>query len=174
MTPEVINISHSLAKENFVYCKDTMALKLKIEGSFVQLGKRLLEIKEKKRYRPNYDSFAEFLQEMKMDPATATKLMRIYEHFVINLKLPAKEIAKANDWSNVYEVIKVSPNKKLAKDWLNRIKELSRSDLRRELIEEKTGITEKNCKHEDSYSITICRRCGRREQIYDEKESEKK
>lgn len=169
MEQELINISVSLAKENFVYCKQTMELKQKIEGSFILLGKRLMEIRDKKKFLPNYENFNDFVVDIKLDPGTASKLIKIYQHFIIDLKIHPKAVSSVGSWTNVYEIVKVVKTKKDAREWLDKAKHLTKTDLQKEIMEVTKGVVEKDCPHDDTYKLElqVCRKCGAKYKVHE-------
>jgi hypothetical protein len=157
-------------REKHQYCKETLEYKTDIEWRFVGLGERLYKIKQERMFEAGWSSWEEFEMELKMSPATVSKLLRIYEIFILKYSFTPKQIAETGGWSVVAELLpSIGENATKA-----RIKELfavatsqSRSDLRKTLLEAKTGIDMTKCKHMDSYTIKICRTCGDRELIED-------
>ena len=167
-------ISQKKATENFKYCLQTIQLKDFIEDRFLELGKRLYEIAEKKKYLPNYETFEEYCMELKMSRPTISKLINIYQKFILDYKLSPKLITGAGGWSVVAETLVVVNSKKTAQKWLAVATGNSRNDLRKSIREEKTGINEYDCKHKkDYYSLDICRECGFRHVTNDSRDDEK-
>jgi|TARA_Y100000310_G_scaffold270565_1_gene284491 predicted DNA-binding protein YlxM (UPF0122 family) len=166
-------LSPSKARSNYEFCRDTIALRVNIEYSFLDLGKRLYQIKEKHLYYPNYESFGEFAEEMKMTPTAVSKLIGIYEKFVLTYGFPEKEIAEVRSWQNLAETLAFVKNKTTAKKWLLAAVNMRRNDLRDELNEQRTGIVQTECPHADSYTIKICRKCRNKQVIEDLKNEAK-
>ena len=148
--------------QNLDYCNQTLKLKKDIEGSFVTLGEYLYEIKERQLYEPQWSSFEEFCFELKMSSNMVNKLMQIYKTFVLGYGFTQDQISNAGGWSVISEVLPVIDSKKSAIKWLASCATLTRSDLRKELTELKTGIPQMQCKHENTYLLRICRNCGER------------
>lgn len=149
-----------LEKSNYKFCNETLALKVDIENSFLELGRRLWLIREKEMYRPTYDEFHEFCMELKMSKPTICKLINIYETFIHRFKIPEKKLLNAGGWSVVAEILPFVKTKKQVDYWLNKATVLSRNDLRLTLIEKKTGVKEENCEHDKNYYVLkVCRDC---------------
>jgi len=164
----VNTLSTKKARENFEYCLNTIQLKDFIEHRFLELGKRLYDVHRKELYLPNYETFEEFCLELKMSRATISKLLNIYQKFVLEYKLSPKLITSAGGWSVVAETLTVVTSKKSAEKWLNIATHTSRNDLRKEIREQRTGINEYDCKHKkDHYTLKICRECGFRHVLDD-------
>lgn len=146
--------------KNYQYCNDALSLKTTIEQSFIKLGEYLYNIREKELYKPSWTSWREFYTELKMSSNMADKLIQIYETFVVQYAIPEEKIVTAGGWSTIQEILPVIANKKDAEHWLETAAVLSRNDLRKEVKEVKTNLSEKNCKHKNTYTITVCRDCG--------------
>ena len=153
--------------ENLKYCNDAIALKEKIEDDFLTLGEYLHNIKEHSLFEPQWSSFIEFCFELKMSQNTINKLIQIYKVFVLDYGIGRNQITNAGV-SLVTDILPVINTKKDALKWLGKASLLTRQDLRRELIEHKTGVDMTKCKHEDTYVVEICRDCGERKQINNE------
>lgn len=160
-------MNERLAVQHVKFLKETIDLKREIEINYVELGKRLLQIRDHELYLANHESFNEFLEELKISPATASKLISIYVIFVLNFGFKPMEIGEAGGWSVVAEGIGVVKTKKQAKSFLHEAKHLTRNDLRITLTERKTGKDQYKCRHKDYYMIRFCRDCKNREVIED-------
>jgi|ETNvirnome_2_300_1030623.scaffolds.fasta_scaffold06717_5 hypothetical protein len=153
-------ISEVLAKKNYDYCNDTIALKSDIETRFLELGHRLWEIRQKELYKPNYETFDEFTLELKMSRATVSKLVNIYETFVKQFGVPQKLLVGAGGWSVVAEVLPLATTKPKAITWLEKAGTLTRADLRKDILVAKGGKDIDDCDHDEDYLILkICRKC---------------
>ncbi len=161
-----------VAKVNFEYCTETLSLKNRLELSYLELAERLHKIQLNRMYEPNYDTFDDFLQEMKISFATASKLINIWVRFVIKFKIAPRMLADAGGWSVVAEILPYANSKTSAERWLRAAGSNTRSDLRKSLMEVKTGIDMSTCKHARVEIITYqkCNDCGDTQRIYaDEK-----
>lgn len=152
---------------NYNYLEDTKKLKQTIETSFLTLGERLSRIRNEKLFLPSYETFEDFLLDAKLSPATASKLINIYEKFYIEWKFKTDELVEAGGWSVVATLLPICKDRESAEEWLHKSHHLSRPDLEKEIKEMKTGIPMKDCKHEDSYVLRVCRTCGFKEKVLD-------
>jgi hypothetical protein len=161
----VIHMTEVLARENFVYLQQTMKLKQDIEKNFIVLAKRLKEIRDKERFRPNYDNFQEYTDDLHLDYTKAVRLIEVYEMFILKYNIPKDKLVEVG-WSKLSEVTKLVKTKREALSWVNKAK-LSKNDLRIEILEAKSGITQEACKHPDTYTIRVCRVCKLRAQEHE-------
>ena len=142
------------------YLETTKKLKDKLEEAYWELGKRLCKIRDEELWAGIYDNFELFLDEMKMSASTASKLITVYKTFVVEYQIEESKLIQAGDWNNVYEVAKMITTKAEAEDWLHKATVLSRKDLRDEIVEKRTGVSQAKCDHSDYYELRICRKCG--------------
>ena len=141
------------------YCQKAIELKQNIEISYLKLGEMLYNIKEGKLYEPNWSSFHEYCMEFKLPSSTVSKVLNIYRVFVLEYGFPEKEIIMVG-WTSLAETLPQIKNKEDAIRWFGTATTLSRQDLKKELVEAKTGVLMRNCKHRDTYTMRICRDCG--------------
>lgn len=153
------------ALQQLGYCEKAIALKYEIEDNFLLLAEYLWNIKEHQMYDSQWSSFEEFVEEMKMSLRSAYRLIQIHEKFVLEYQFSSQDIIAAGGTSSLSEILPQIASKKDAIHWMNLSSTLTRSDLRKELTEAKTGLPMKNCPHADTYSITICKKCGEKTQI---------
>lgn len=149
------------------YCNDTIALKTTLEEGFLVLGERLAKVRDEELYKPTWDAFEDFLEEMHLSPATASKLINIYLKLVIEFKIPKTKLLEMGGWSDLSEILPLVKNKGEAEEMIDNLAPLNRQHRRGLLTEKKTGVIIDNCKHKDTYTIKICRTCGDREKIYE-------
>lgn len=147
-------------KDGMKYCEETLQFKTSLEEGFLALGERLKNIRDGRFFEPQWSSFDEFVAEMKMSKGTASKLINLYEKFVLQFGVTAKEIGEAGGWSNLAEWLPVVKNRGDALEAIHLAKTLSREDNRKEVHERKTGIPMAACAHQNTYTIDICRDCG--------------
>jgi len=157
----------------FNYCQQTIALKHRLEASFLALGERLAKIKTECLYEGQWDDFEAFLAEMKINTSTANRLIQIYQTFILDLKCAPARLAEAGGWTIVSEILPFVKDRKSADHWLDRAKTLTRSDLRRDLTEARNGKDMAKCKHADVYLLQVCRDCGLRTRIYEDESTTK-
>lgn|SRR3990167_6076352 len=163
-----------LAQVNFSYCEETIKLKTDLELTYLELASRLHKIQSERMYEPNYDDFGDFLEDIKLSPSVATKMVKVWETFVLKFKVPLKKIADAGGVYQAYEVIKFVDSRKSAEEWLLKAKTFSRADLRKDKLEAITGIDMATCKHKDRTIIKFwrCNKCGDTGHIHeDEKQT---
>lgn len=144
------------------FCEETITKKHFLEVGWIELCGRLKEIRDNALYDGRWNSFEDFLQDpqMGLDKSSASKMITIHEKFVLEYKMSPAKIANAGGWSKVAEIIPAVKDKESAEEWLNKSASLSKSDLRKEIQEDKTGIKMSECKHKNTYTVKICRDCG--------------
>jgi hypothetical protein len=151
------------------YCNDVIDLKKQIEVTFLSLGERLEKIRDEKLYSPQWETFELFLMDADISPATASKLINIYQRFHKRLGFTVEQLAAAGGWSKLAPLLPVVTTREEGEDWiLNRLPVLSRQDAEKEIAEFKTGISMADCEHHNSYIIRVCRDCHDRIRIYEE------
>lgn len=148
----------NIEKANNEYCKETMALKTGIEVSFLELGKRLRIIRDERKFEAGWETFDDYLIEMRMTKGTASKLINIFEKFVLEYKYPVQRLA-AVGWSPLSEVLPIVKTKKDAERWIKAAENNPLRELRDELREHKTGVDPLKCKHKETIVIRICKAC---------------
>jgi len=147
-------------KDNYIFLENLTKLSQEIEAGYLDFAKGLQECRDQERYKPLHEDFSDFLEELKLSSGKASKLINIYQKFVIEYGIPKEELAQLGGWSVIAEVLPVVKDKKTALDWVEKAKLLRRGDLRKEVKEEKTGIPMGKCTHKDTYMVEICRGCG--------------
>lgn len=148
--------------ENLNFCEDTISKKHILELGWLELCSRLKEIRDKELYKGRWENFEDFLNDpaMDMDKGTASKMITIHEKMILEYKIKPTIIANAGGWSKVAELLPVIDSKEDAEEWLSKAAVLSKSDLRKEVHEQKSGIKMSECAHKDYYLVKICRKCG--------------
>lgn len=154
---------------NLSYCEGTLELKRSIEYKFLELGERLKKISNERLYEPQWTSFGEYVGEMKMSESTASKLINIYQKFIVDYGISRERLLVSGDWSVLAEVLPIVRDKESAEEALHMCKELSRQDIRKYIKEQKTGIDMRDCVH-DFYTLQICRTCGEKVRLLDDNE----
>lgn len=157
-------MKNSLAKEkNYSYCQETLRLEVDARKLYFELGERLYEIREKQLFLPAWDSWDIFCMEFSdMSQGSISKIISVYEKFVVQFGYTAEELVPAGGWTKLYEIGKQVNTRKEADKWIEEAKELTRSDLQKSLTEERTGVSQSDCKHKNTYTVEICRDCGLR------------
>jgi len=145
------------------YIRETLQLRSQIEGAFLDLGERLYKIREEKLYVGEFENFEEFLLTAKLSKATASKLITVYETFVLKYNLPTKELAGVG-WSALYTVAGHADTKEKAEDLVQRAGLLTRQDL--EVSLRNDSSISSGCSHLNKRTVEVCNDCGYRKQIF--------
>lgn len=158
-----------MKKNSLKFCEETIAQKKQLEIAWIELAKKLKEIRDEEMYLGRWENFEDFLQDpsMGMDKSTASKMITIYEKLVVGYKMKPEKIAEAGGWSVIAEVLPVITDKESAEEWVDQCAHLSKNDVRKE-VQRVRGCDESgDCKHAQTYQITLCccRKCGNKEII---------
>jgi len=146
------------------FCAETIALKKTLESGFFVLGERLSKIKDGQMWESQWDTFSQFLQEMDINEATASRLITVHKTYVEKYKISSKQLV-GKSWSNLYELRTILPDKATKKEvvaLLERSTELTRQDVRELIRENKHG----ECSHVwEELHLRFCTECNKREKI---------
>lgn len=149
-----------MTPQNVTYCNQTLTLKNSIEESFLELGARLMNIRDNCLYEGQWESFEDYLLEFKnISEGTASRLINIYKKFVVEYNFAPKLLAEAGGWSVLAETLPNVNSLQEAEYWLGEATALTRTHLRRTLKEHKTGIKMDTCAHLETYTLQICKTC---------------
>jgi hypothetical protein len=146
-------------------CLAALLAKQDVEQGYLELGKMLYEIKRERYYEAGWESWDEYRQELKMSEASVSKLLRIYELFVLHYQFTNEILSAAGGWSTVAELLPViSPEntpKKRVQELLGIVTSQTRSDARKTILEVKRG---KPCLHESTHKLVLecCDSCPER------------
>lgn len=140
------------------YCLETIKLRDTLEQGFLVLAERLHRIYEGKLYEGQWSDWGEFLEDIRFDNVTASKLIKIHQVFVLEYHIPRKMLSTVGR-EICYELTGVVKSKEDAMQWLEKGDSLRREDVRIAMKEQKTGIKQVDCQH-DFYTLEICRKCG--------------
>lgn len=147
------------------YCEETIALKDKLENSFLELGERLTKIRNEQVYiKAGYESFALFLWEIKMTESVASKIITVYENLVLRFGVDKEKIIAVGGYSIAYPIAQMVKSKEEAEHWLEKGSLLNKKDLEDEIRELKKGTH--LCDFKDLH-IRQCLICGKKEKIYE-------
>lgn len=149
------------------YLEDTLDLKTDVERKFLELGSRLMKIRDEQLFLATHSSFVEFLWEAKLTESTASKMINIYSHFILALNIDEQLLLDAGGWTTVYKIKDLAKDKESARDWLLKAKDLSPKDLDIVIKEAKSGIPQDECDHE-LVRFDWCKKCSHKEKVYDE------
>lgn len=154
--------------EKHKYCEKALSLEGIGRGLYLTLGEMLHKIREERLYEPAWESWQEYCMEFKdLSPGSISKMITVYETFVLNFGYSVDSLAKVGGWTKLYQISPYIHSKADAEQWLAKAEIQSRQDLQKELVEAKTGVLMSECKHENTYLIRICEDCGERHREYD-------
>lgn len=124
----------TLEQNNHEFCNETLELKHSLELHYLEMGRRLLEIRDGQLYKPYWDSFTEFLMELKWsDSSRANRIINIYKKFVQEYNIEPKKLAAAGGWSVLAEVLPVATDKESAEEWIEKAALHPQKELRAEI-----------------------------------------
>lgn len=152
---------------NHQYLEETIALRQHLEGGFIILAERLKKIRDHRIYDPEHENFGGFLREIRISESSASKLIGVYEKFVLLGGIPADEVAKVG-WTNISLALPAIHNKETAVELFHRFAPLDRTDALRTWHEIKTGIDMVECPHDEVRVLHVCRKCGIKLEHYEE------
>lgn len=139
-------------------CQQALELKNKVEVGFLELGALLNAIKERRLYeQESFESWGEFLMEMRLSQGTASKLITIYNTFVVQYEISPRKIAEAGGYTVVYDLVPLATSKEKAEEWIDKAKSMTRSHIRQEAQSAKGEVEDEPCDHEP---CNMCRKCG--------------
>ena len=128
-------MTKSIEQQNHDYCLETVQLKHSLELHFLEMGKRLMEIRDNKLYKPYWDDFIDYLMEAKIEKSRANRIINIYDKFVLQYKIEPKKLAAAGGWSVLSEVLPVVTDQESAEEWVSKASEHPQHELRAEIRE---------------------------------------
>lgn len=137
-------------------CKEALAMKHDVEVGFLKLGQLLREIKEARHFEAGWESWGEFLMDMRMSEGMASKLITIYETFILAYKVSPRKLAEAGGWTVVYDLVPLAKDKESAEEWIEKASTMTRSDIKKEAYEARALPPPKDCEHE---WVKMCRKC---------------
>lgn len=149
---------------NHQYCVDTLVFKENLESGFLSLAKRLKKIRDENLFEPQWQSFGEYLNELKLTESKVSKLISVYELFVLDYDIEEKKLLEAGGWSNLYELTGVVHSKEEAESWIDRRINAFEPHFREEIRMARKGLPDDHI--HTFYEIKICKDCGHREKIY--------
>lgn len=162
-----MNEKKELLNTNLELCQKGLDMMRVLKKASLELGRILMEIRDTQAFSSQWESFADYLAEEKfMSEANASKLITVYNRFIIKMKEPYERVA-AIDWTVAYELHRLFKDDNELKDAFDNATILNTSHLRQMITEKRTGITQETCLHSDTYTIRVCKICGQREKIYD-------
>lgn len=151
------------------FCLETMDLRNKLGLGMIEYSKRLSTIYRQRLWEGKWDSWEEYLFDIKEDPSVASRLRRLYELMIEEHGFPPERVVKAGGWSRLAEVLPMLKEKQSAEKWLGLCERaMTKTDIRRDYHEHKHGTDMLSCRHENSYLLRICEDCGIRVREFEE------
>ena len=155
-------------EEKHKYCDTTLQMEQGVRQLFLLMGERLMRIRDERLYEAGWDTWNDFCLEFKdMSPASISKLISVYEVFVVTYGFTPDQLAKAGGWTKLYQILKFVHSKEEAEKWLALAETTSRQDLGKYLVEADTGVAMHECKHERTFLVRVCEDCGSKHRDYD-------
>lgn len=155
------------------FLKETVELQKGIERTFIVLAGRLKKIRDEELFAPSYENFAEFLLEMNMSEGNVSKLIKVYEVWMLALHFKEKDLMESRGWSSLYTGIKYIPVSEDGEYDKKKAIEILRDStimFRKDFEDKYAGRDdhESKCRHSDTYDVRICKGCGKKTKIYKE------
>jgi N6-adenosine-specific RNA methylase IME4 len=122
------------SNDAFSVDKEIKILKKGINGGFIELAKRLKQVKDNSLYKElDYDTFESYIAqpELGFQRSSVYLLIQIYEKLVLELNVQPAGLALI-EWTKLAEIVPYI-NEKNKEELLSKATELSRSDLREEV-----------------------------------------
>lgn len=144
------------------YCHETINLKRTIQSAFLTLAERLYQIRSSEMWTANWASWADFLEELDVSEATASKLIRVYEVYVLQHAIDEEKLAKLG-WDSLYSAIPLlQGSAKKPIEVVEDFSQLRKADQREILRENKKGPCEHNW---EDIHMRRCTACGKMERV---------
>jgi len=134
MKGELVKVDKELVDIAFNNYTHIVQRRNEVQKSFLELGRLLKECRDKELYKVsmNCGSFEEFVAtpEVSMGYSTVYSLIKIYERYVLQLKIPTETLAVVGHrrLQIINPVVEEDPP-----EWVSKALSLSRSDLRNEV-----------------------------------------
>lgn len=136
-----------------------LSLKEMIEKSFILMAELLVKINDAEEWRGRYDSWQEFLEELGMKTWTASKLMTVYRHYILDLRCRNEDIVKVRSWESLYDARGKATDAASAAVVISNAATMSTRDVRR------WAGDEQDCEHHNQVKLLHCTECGRNVRI---------
>lgn len=147
------------------YCEETIELVYNIESAFISLGERLYKIQNERLWEGRWDSYKEYLSDIKISPGKASKIVSIYETYVLKYHVPVEKLSCVG-WSSLYTMLVAVEDEKSAHDWVEKGTILRREDIEDEVRDIRLGRV---CEHKDceDFHLKVCLDCKKRFRVYE-------
>jgi hypothetical protein len=155
-------------QSNHDLCLLAIEQKKNLELEYLSLGATLHAIKERQAFESGWSSWEEYCMELKMSESSISKLLRIYEIFVLRYAIEQPKLAAAGGWSTLAELLPLVSPQETSRERVEELLEIvttqTRSDARKTIKGAVDGSPE-DCNHADTYIIRICCDCPERWEI---------
>ena len=152
-------------KSQLAICNSAIEAKKDIEWKFITVGGLLHKIKNERLWKAGWGSWAEYQMDFGMTQTDISKLMNIYDIFILHYEFKPLEIVEAGGWRKVGELLplvrlKTAPRGEVEGD-LGISLAQPREDLRLTVADIKRGAV---CEHEHTRRLVldICEDCNER------------
>ena len=146
-------------EEKMKYCDDTIKLFVQTQYNFLNLAERMKAIRDQGLFAPKWDNFEDFCLEVnEFSMSMISRLINIHEKFVLSAGIKEEALSAAG-WTKLAMTLPYVRTNDEAVHWAEKASLLSKSDLRKEIAELKTGKKISECKHEESYLLRVCPEC---------------
>lgn len=149
---------------NVEYCTQTIELFKTLEQGFFEAAERLSRIYEHRLYEPKWEAWEDYLDDAKITPSSASKLIKIHQVLVQGYGIQKKQLVSIGK-ENAYELSLIVKSKDDALDWLEKGKTLLPGHMRVALREARTGVPQTGCEHKNGIKLFFCPKCHLRERI---------
>ncbi len=146
--------------KNHNVCLNAIHKKKEIETNFFELAKILYWIRRDRKYLAGWTDWETFCMELGMAQTSIDKLLLVYQRYVVDYGMTLSELSETRGWAVLAEALPVVKGPELAKRWVDKAKVLSLRDMRDEIHETRTGVSQVECRHLDTVTICLCKDCG--------------
>lgn len=154
-------------EKKYIFCKKVLEMESDARMLYIKMGEMLYNIRNERLYEPAWSSWDEYCMEFKdFSKGSISKVISVYEVFVLKFGINPEKLAEVG-WTKLYSLIPMITSKTGALEWIKKANLLTRSDIDKELVEAKTGVEMRKCKHPDAFLIRICPDCGNKERVYE-------
>lgn len=116
---------------NKQYCESVIKFEGDTQKQFLVLGKHLSDIYHDELWKDGYTSFADFYNQFKfLSQPVVSKLINIYDKFIVEFKLPEDEVVTVGGWTYLAEILPLATSKTEAKRWLKKAGTMTRAEIR--------------------------------------------
>ena len=152
--------------QKHTFCNETLSFVDKIEENFLALAYRLYRIREDRLYEAGWGSFEEFCMERKgISKGTASKLITVYELYVLKHGVSSRKLIDAGGWSVLYAGRHLADTKAKALKFMEDASNMTLAHVHQTVKEAKTGISQTDCEHPNAYQLSVCPDCGEKHRI---------